>query len=336
MIEGLRVQSYRRGRRWAPELRLTAGPAGEGVTGDGSYAALWGHAWATALDRDRGFVMLRAIADIWTEVAALTPLPTVDPKQVHHHASAFDGSGRPTLAWEQAGMVYLRQWDPITSQVVTRGPFPGCDPVLINDASVHGAPPFSDVVLFHLDAGRSQLIGRVEHELYATPHVQTSVPAGSQLDQVAADALRLLWFGCDAQEQPWALASAPYPFQGHDTLTVSATLTGSGILQPVVLNLQGTDELEVAALLTGAGIYQPVILTMEEQPADELVVTAALTGSGLLQPVVYAFAGADDLVVTNSLTGAGAYPLSVITHSQSPDGLEVAMSLTGVGSYVSA
>ncbi|MFX8035946.1 hypothetical protein ABTK80_20035, partial [Acinetobacter baumannii] len=57
----LKTQVYRRGNTYAPELRLAPGPRSMGDTGDGSYATLYGYAWAGLLDRvERRFRLFQA------------------------------------------------------------------------------------------------------------------------------------------------------------------------------------------------------------------------------------------------------------------------------------
>lgn len=281
MIAGLKVQGYRRGRRRAPELRPTAGPATEGVTGAGTYQALWGHAWGAALDRARGLVMLRDVAGTWTETSPLTPFPNLDPKGVRHVAIAYDGSARPVVAWEEAGQVYLRQWDPSVSAVVSRGPFPGCDPVLINDVAAHRQPAHADVLLAYLGPTRSQLLARVEVEVYATAHELAIVPTGSHLDQAVADGPSVLWLGCNAQGQPWRLRSSLYPYLATETAGLTA-LALDGAYEVVVIHRHQVDTADLTALALD-GAYEPVVIYTSH--AEEAGLTA-LALDGAYEPVV--------------------------------------------------
>src|SRR5690606_10142111 len=51
------------------------------------------------------------------------------------------------------------------------GPFDGCDPVLLNDATINYRVAGSDVVLFYLSSDRGTLCYRIQSENFATEHV---------------------------------------------------------------------------------------------------------------------------------------------------------------------
>jgi hypothetical protein len=90
------------------------------------------------------------------------------------------------LAYELNEQVYIYQWDPVTQKYITRGPFPGVDPVVIQDATIGFYPPDSDVLLLHLSTDRTRLIMRVQRELYNTPREVAVLPRPALLDQVSA------------------------------------------------------------------------------------------------------------------------------------------------------
>lgn len=340
MIPGLKVKSYKRGRRWAPELRLTAGPAAEGVTGGGTHPELWGHNWGSALDRDRGLVVLRDLAGTWAEVATLTPVPTVDPRLARHHGSAFDGSGRPTFTWEEAGQVYLQQWDPVNSEVITRGPFPGVDPVLINDATAHGQPAQADVVLLHLNPDRTQLIGRLERNQYGSPQQLTSLTAGSMLDQLAAgDGLLYAW-GAHANGDPWYVPIGLYPFDlGHDHPAVPTFGFPSAFTRVpvVVVEELGYDQMQAVLGFPAAFTRVPVVL-QEDLGHDELAAPtfgfpAAFTR---IPMVLHEALGYDELLPAFGFPAAFTPTLAVVSVPLGEDHVQAAFGFPSAFTRVPA
>jgi hypothetical protein len=82
--------------------------------------------------------------------------------------------------------VYVRQWDPVARAYTMRGPFPGVDPVLLWDYEVGYFLGDSDVLLFYLSPDRTQVIMRVQRELYANPRVVQALPGPAYLDQALA------------------------------------------------------------------------------------------------------------------------------------------------------
>jgi len=172
-----------------------------GDTGDGSYATLYGYAWAGLLDRvERRFRLFQAQVPgegpwplhdsrgaevaVWVEVE-VPPLPH-PVEEIRHLALAFDQAARHVVAYEREGEVWVRQWDPVSQTFVQRGPFPGVDPVLIQDATVGYYPPDSDVLLVHLSPDRTSLVMRVQRELYATAHTIQTFDQPVVLDQAVA------------------------------------------------------------------------------------------------------------------------------------------------------
>jgi hypothetical protein len=194
------VQAGKRGKGYFPEVRYSRGPRAMGVTGDNSFRTLLGYLWMAVLDRAKGLRLFQAQVSgegpwalddprgpdvaVWIEVE-VPPLPH-PAREVRHLAVCFDQAARHVVAYEYQGQVYVRQWDPVAGAYTMRGPFPGVDPVLLWDYEVGYFLPDSDVLLVHLSPDRTQVIMRVQRELYANPRVVQALPGPAYLDQALA------------------------------------------------------------------------------------------------------------------------------------------------------
>lgn len=303
----LKAQVYRRGTTYAPELRLAPGPRSMGDTGDGSYATLYGCAWAGLLDRvERRFRLFQAQVPgegpwplndprgpevaVWVEVE-VPPLPH-PVEEIRHLALAFDQAARHVVAYEREEEVWVRQWDPVTQTFVQRGPFPGVDPVLIQDATVGYYPPDSDVLLFHLSPDRTSLVMRVQRELYATAHTIQIFDQPVVLDQAVALPYQVELLGSfleSLKTTGYAVRSELYPVRVGDTLgqaVLSAPTTGDYIPVVVVLDL-GTEGLGQAALSAPAtGDYIPIVVITDLGTEGIGQATLAAPTTGDYHPVV--------------------------------------------------
>jgi hypothetical protein len=194
------VQAGKRGKGYFPEVRYSRGPRAMGVTGDNSFRTLLGYLWMAVLDRAKGLRLFQAQVPgegpwalddsrgpdvaVWIEVE-VPPLPH-PAREVRHLAFCFDQAARHVVAYEREGQVFVRQWDPVAGAYTMRGPFPGVDPVLLWDYEVGYFLGDSDVLLFHLSPDRTQVIMRVQRELYANPRVVQALPGPAYLDQALA------------------------------------------------------------------------------------------------------------------------------------------------------
>ncbi|ACV05055.1 hypothetical protein [Thermus phage P23-77] len=319
-----------------------------GDTGDGSYLTLYGYAWLGLLDRkENRFRLFQAqvpgegpwpLSDprgpdvaVWVE-QEVPPLPH-DPREVRHMALAFDQAARHVLAYERGGQVWVRQWDPVSQVFVMRGPFPGVDPFLVQDATVGYFPPDSDVLLFHLSPDRTALVMRAQRELYATPHVIETFPSPVVLDQAVAlpYQIELLGSFLDALgETGVVVRSEVYPVRVGDALgpaTFTAPATGAYIPVVVIQDL-GTDTLGTgafAAPTTGAYIPVVVIQDLGTEALGSGTFTAPSTGAYI--PVVVVQDLGTEALATGTFTApaTGTYVLVVVvqdlTASQYTDGL---------------
>lgn len=228
------ARTSKRGSHWFPELALCKGPSAEGQTGAGTYFELFGYNWALSLDDANQLHLSQEQGGTWVEVTPLVPLPVLSGT-ARHITMAFDQAARPIIAWEDAGQIYLRQWDVGTSSYLTRGPWPGRDPVLWWDypldrvmfpASIQ-AGNNSDVLLFHI-AG-SQVGYRLQRESFATWHPLTALPPGYYLDQVVMTGSGYgLALGNDAGEAIY-LNSDAFAWRYADPLRLTARPASLGI-----------------------------------------------------------------------------------------------------------
>jgi hypothetical protein len=169
------------------ELRFAKGPMAIGQPGDGTYAELYSKDYLVFLDETGRLRVFVSTGSAWAPVSEdLYPQPPHPGDQIRHIGACFDQAARLVLAYELNEQVYVYQWDPVTQKYITRGPFPGVDPVVIQDATIGFYPPDSDVLLLHLSTDRTRLIMRVQRELYNTPHEVAVLPRPALLDQVSA------------------------------------------------------------------------------------------------------------------------------------------------------
>jgi hypothetical protein len=194
------VQVGKRAKGYFPEVRYSRGPRVMGQTGDNSFQTLLGYLWMAVLDRTRGFRLFQAQVPgegpwalddprgpevaVWVEVE-VPPLPH-PAREVRHLALSFDQAARHVVAYEREGQVWVRQWDPVAQAYRMRGPFPGADPVLLWDYEVGYWLPDSDVLLVHLSPDRTQVLLRVQRELYDPPRVVATFDEPVLLDQALA------------------------------------------------------------------------------------------------------------------------------------------------------
>ncbi|MFC6803057.1 hypothetical protein ACFQDE_16155 [Deinococcus caeni] len=127
------IVTKRSRRTLRPELVVAAGPQRLAQPGGGTYDDLYGSRWALGLYRG-GPRLYQARSGVWVDRTDPDALGALTASGVRHASLAFDQAARPVLAWEQSGAVYVRQWDALGTQYVTRGPWEGCDPLLISDA----------------------------------------------------------------------------------------------------------------------------------------------------------------------------------------------------------
>lgn len=297
-----------------------------GVTGDGSYQTLFGYAWAAALQAD--LRLYQAQGD-WVEQSAP---PLVHPaSELRHLALAFDQAARHVVAYERNEEVWVRQWDALAAEYVMRGPWPGVDPVLIQDSTVGYYPPDSDVLLFHLSPDRTQLIMRVQRELYGVAHVIATYPNPQILDQAVALPYQIQLIGSN-QATPnttdIALISAYYPFRSAASLALSGEFAAGDFYQSVKTYQAAPFFLSLAGQMD-SGDYVSVVQTY--QPAPIVISLGGQMDSGNYPQVVQQYQPAAMTLALVSQMDSGNYPQVGIAY-QPPMALTLAGEFSG-GTY---
>ena len=343
---------------YTPEVVLAAGPRNVGDTGDGDYTALYGYAYVGAivdgvfrlwqLHNANGLpYSLAGDSPIGGRLVRVLELPL--PEGARHLALAFDQAAREVIAYEVDGQIYVRQWDAVAQQYTMRGPFPGVDPVLINDATVGYFPPDSDVLLFHLTQDRKTLIMRAQRELYNTPHTVHSFDYPVILDQAVALPYQIELLGSQVgalNTTGYVLRSEMYPAYLNDVIG-QATLAppSEGAYTPIVITQDFTTDLLGTATLNAptTGSYDSITI-VQDLGTDVLgQVQLSAPSMGAYVSVVIVVDLGTDTLGTTSLTApaTGSYALAVIvvnTTTQSgytsPDVLGTAtLSAPTTGAY---
>ncbi|MFD1734867.1 hypothetical protein ACFSC4_31285 [Deinococcus malanensis] len=177
-----------------PEIALARGPRNMTDPAEGDEAALFSWNWALAWTMTAGLKLFQQVSGAWVEVQPGAPFPNM-PSSARHVALAFDQSARHMFGWEDDGQVRVRQWSLQTQEYIFRGPFPGVDPVLLNDIPLTYDIPASDVLLFYLSADRLRVCARVQRENYEVEHTMLTLPEPGVLDQVVVGQYRYQIYG---------------------------------------------------------------------------------------------------------------------------------------------
>lgn len=338
------AKTYKRGDTFAPEVRLTPGPRAIGDTGDGSYATLYGYAWAAVLDRaERRFRLFQAQvpgegpwplndprgpgAAVWVEVE-VPPLPH-PVEEIAHMGVAFDQAARHVVVYERQGEVWIRQWDPVIQQFVMRGPFPGHDPVVLNDAVVGYFPPDSDVLLFHLTPDRLNLVMRVQREDYATARSVWTFERPVVLDQVVElpYQIELLGSFTDALDTTgFVVHSEPYPYRPEAVIALEGRFA-SGEYELRALFYGQEARLVLQGVFAGGEYVQPVIIYPHEA---KLALQGAFT-TGEYRAVVQTYSQSQTLALQGQFSG-GTYLLIAFPYQHAPAKLALQGQFIG-GTY---
>jgi len=281
-----------------------------------------------------------------TETLVVVPWDVVPPFggiSARHVTLAFDQAARPAIAWEEADGIRLREFNEIAGNYAFIGPFEGCDPVLLNDATVNYHVAGSDVVLFYLSADRTKLMYRVQNENYLVEHEHLEYGTEVVLDAPDIGGYRFQLRHSDA-------AGEIIPETGSFLATLSD-------VYPIYVSE-----------FFGAGVHSlkegeyELVVMKRPAVAEGLTAVVDSLGDGLLQHVIILRSGADALTgvvggledgvflnviiqrdpVTEAVEGAvagledGAYVLSVIQRTTQTDGMTGVIGGLRDGAYVAA
>jgi hypothetical protein len=162
-------------------------------------------------------------------------------------------------AYEVNGQIFIRQWENLQNDFVLRGPFPGYDPLILNDAHRFRSTNDSDSLLIHLTSDRLGVITRLERDDYGVANSFATFGAPGVLDQgyFANNALVLL--GESEDEEPLFLRSAPYPV---------------GVLEQARVNVSLLDWLEESLTVTRTASDQSLVaVTLQNWTVEAISLT---------------------------------------------------------------
>lgn len=246
------------------ELYLSPGPEHIGVTGDNSYATMYGFDWLLVWDRDDGLLHLYQERDgAWHEVLDDLPPVFASPAPVgsRRWSLAFDQAARVILAYEDdAGVIRVTRWDAGLNQYVQNVTFAGADPCVVIDASWSFLIPGSDVLLFYLSTDRTKVMCRVQRDIYAVEHLIWDYEQPVILDRVVALPYKYQVLVSDSAGSPLpdALVSALYPVALSVGVELSAEFLG-GELRQVAWAYEPSLGVQLTAEFLGGALTLPVV-----------------------------------------------------------------------------
>ncbi|UQN06754.1 hypothetical protein [Deinococcus sp. QL22] len=287
------VSGKREAATFRPELVFALGPQLMGAPGDGDYLTLHRNVWAMAWHGFTGLTLYQRQGEQWVVVTPGKNFPDLGAT-VRHISLAFDQSARHVAAWEDDGQLLVRQWDQTEEDYVYRGPFPGVDPVLVNDATAMFVPSASDVLLLYLNAARTELRYRAQRDAYLVERTLLTGLVDAVLDQVVALPYRLEIMG-ESEHLPFYAQTPLYPIRVTDLLPATGTM---------VLSLYEAMLIEQSSVDTLNGIGKMLTSTYESVEA-KAVLTEPLAGVGKMLTSAYDLTLRPHGPVTDPLSGAG-------------------------------
>ncbi len=286
VFERVPVRCSPRGNTFLPEVAFARGPVNEGQTGAGTLTALFSRVWALVWRRAGDLELYQLEAGAWFQRNPLGGLPVL-AETARHVSLAFDQSGRPVIAWEDSGEVFVRQWDGAAFAV--RGGFAGVDPLLMCDAVLLREIPGSDVVLFHLSADRLEVKSRIQNTVYAVASDVATLNEASFLDQMLFRGPQFDLILETLTGSEFALRSDLYPFTVFDPLVTARVFNpAAGSYDPVVIvrDLSSDNLTTATALPPAVGAYEPVVI-VRDLGSDNLTTATALPPAvGAYEPAV--------------------------------------------------
>lgn len=328
---------------WAPCLAWSPGPVELASTGDGSYDALYGRNWLAQVCQDGTWRLYKRISSEVLEVVEWDVTPPTVAITARHPTLAFDQAARPAIAWEDSAGVRLREYNEVTQSYHFVGPFEGCDPVLLTDATINYRVAGSDVVLFYLSADRTKLMYRIQSENFAVEHEHHDFGEAVVLDAQDVGSWRFQLKFADERgtvDGPLAdgftaLWSDLYPVYVGESMTANVAALEDGEYVLVVVKSSGEDGVTASVGALADGVLASVILRQSGEDGVTAVV-GALEAGELKNVVIYFAADPDELAATVAALGDGAYVLAVIKRDPVTEGMTATVGSLEGGAYVAA
>lgn len=327
---------------WAPCLAWSPGPQQLVTTGDGSYNTLYGANWLAEVCQDGTWVLYKRLNNEVLEVVPWDVTPPTVMISARHPSLCFDQAARPAIAWEDAAGIRLREYDENEQGYHFVGPFSGCDPVLLTDATINYRVAGSDVVLFYLSSDRTKLNYRIQSENFATEHEHHDFGEAVVLDAQDVGSWRFqLKYGDEhgtvtgpLTDGFTALWSDLYPVFVEEAMTGSVAALEDGEYVLVVVKSSGEDAVTASVGALADGLYASVLLFGSGE--DGMTALVGALEAGELKHVILEYADAESIDATVAALGDGVYVLAVIKRDPVTETLDAVVGSLEGGSYVAA
>lgn len=327
---------------WAPCLAWSPGPVELATTGDGSYQTLYGENWLAQICQDGTWVLYKRISNEVLEVIEWDVVPPTVAISARHPTLCFDQAARPAIAWEDSEGVRLREYNEVTQAYHFVGPFPGCDPVLLTDATINYRVAGSDVVLFYLSADRTKLLYRIQSENFATEHEHHDFGEAVVLDAQDVGSWRFqLKYGDEHGTVDGPLAdgftalwSDLYPVYVDEEMAGTIHSLEDGEYIFVIVKASGDDGMTASIGALADGVYASVILRQSGE--DALTALVGALEAGELKHVILEYADAESIDATVAALGDGVYVLAVIKRDPVVDSMTATVGSLEGGAYAAA
>lgn len=298
----LHIREYTRADGISSELCFCAGPETLGQTGDGSLNALFGSQWHARWQQDGLIALAQETPSGWMD---RINLPFYLPDTARHITLAFDQVAKWVLAWEIDGQIYLRE----ESSNLTRGPFPGRDPLLINDAVVSRVVAGSDVCLFYASQDRTTLSCRLQRDAYLLPEDYHTYPEPTWLDQVIVHP-----FEIEIRSSGDAVISSFYPIQSTEAMAGAGRIS-SGAVESLNSEYAVTDSMTGSGLIASGNLED----LYTQMASDSMTGSGAITGGNV--DLAYTRTHSENMTGTGLISSGLREEISIErTHTESITG----------------
>lgn len=327
---------------WAPCLAWSPGPVELATTGDGSYSTLYGENWLSQICQDGTWVLYQRIDNEELEVVPWDVVPPTVAITARHPSLCFDQAARPAIAWEDDSGVRLREYNEVSQQYQFIGPFAGCDPVLLNDATINYRVAGSDVILFYLSADRTTLCYRIQSENFAVEHEHHDFGEAVVLDAQDVGGWRFQLKFADEHgtvDGPLAdgftaLWSDLYPVYVEENMAANVAALEDGEYVLVVVKHAAEDGVSASVGALADGVLASVILRQSGE--DGVTALVGALGAGELKNVILTYTDAEGIDATIAALGDGAYVLAVIKRDPITEGMTGTVGSLEGGTYAAA